>query len=130
MSDTATTAGLDPATLTDLLRVAGSPGFDRLTEQLRRTGGCSQPIHLTGATKTIDRATGTLLHHYSTDAEPGGRLRVACGSPAATAAPPAAPPAPGPTQATPTTSSAPDSPATRTRAPPPLFGITPASSRR
>ncbi|CAM5681908.1 hypothetical protein SMICM304S_05188 [Streptomyces microflavus] len=76
----ATAAGLDPATLGDLLRVAGSPGFDRLTEQLRRTGGCSQPIHLTGATKTIDRATGTLLHHYSTDTEPGGRLRIACGN--------------------------------------------------
>nr|WP_324606009.1 replication initiator [Streptomyces sp. NRRL F-3218] len=80
MSDTATMAGLDPATLGDLLRVVGSPGFDRLTEQLRRTGGCSQPIHLTGATKTIDRTTGTLLHHYSTDTEPGGRLRIACGN--------------------------------------------------
>lgn len=80
MSDTATMAGLDPTTLGDLLRVVGSPGSDRLTEQLRRTGGCSQPIHLTGATKTIDRATGTLLHHYSTDTEPGGRLRIACGN--------------------------------------------------
>ncbi|WP_373307624.1 replication initiator, partial [Streptomyces griseus] len=80
MNTAAIAAGLDPATLGDLLRVVGSPGFDRLTEQLRRTGGCSQPIHLTGATKTIDRTTGTLLHHYSTDTEPGGRLRIACGN--------------------------------------------------
>ncbi|MFF4288298.1 replication initiator protein RepSA [Streptomyces sp. NPDC001633] len=80
MTDAATLAGLDPATLNDLLKVAGSPGFDRLTEQIRRTGGCSDPIHLTGATKTLDPATGTVLHSYSTDSEPGGRLRVACGN--------------------------------------------------
>ncbi|MFI9027226.1 replication initiator protein RepSA [Streptomyces sp. NPDC053560] len=80
MSDAATLAGLDPTTLGDLLRVAGSPGFERWEDQIRRTGGCSDPIHLTGATKTVDRATGTVLHAYSTDAEPGGRLRVACGN--------------------------------------------------
>ncbi|MGW1845093.1 replication initiator protein RepSA [Streptomyces sp. NPDC001966] len=80
MTDAATAAGLDPTTLADVLRVAGSTGFDRWEEQIRRTGGCAEPIHLTGATKTIDRATGTLLHSYSTDTEPGGRLRVACGN--------------------------------------------------
>ncbi|WP_329128152.1 replication initiation protein [Streptomyces caniferus] len=80
MTDTATLAGLDPTTLGDLLRVAGSPGFDRWQDQIRRTGGCADPIHLTGTTKTLDRATGTVLHSYSTDAEPGGRLRVACGN--------------------------------------------------
>ncbi|MFE7383488.1 replication initiator protein RepSA [Streptomyces zhihengii] len=80
MSDLATQAGLDPATLSDLLTVAGSPGFDRLTEQIRRTGGCAAPIRLTGSTKTLDTATKTVLHAYSTDAEPGGVLRVACGN--------------------------------------------------
>ncbi|MEU9745265.1 replication initiator protein RepSA [Streptomyces niveus] len=80
MNDTAMAAGLDPVTLSDLLRVAGAPGFDRWQDQIRRTGGCSDPIRLTGATKTIDRATGTLLHHYSTDNEPGGTLRLACGN--------------------------------------------------
>ncbi|MFI9082372.1 replication initiator protein RepSA, partial [Streptomyces sioyaensis] len=80
MTDAATLAGLDPTTLGDLLRVAGSPGFDRWQDQIRRTGACADPIHLTGATKTIDRATGTVLHAYSTDVEPGGRLRVACGN--------------------------------------------------
>ncbi|MFH8567199.1 replication initiator [Streptomyces sp. NPDC017993] len=80
MSDAATLAGLDPTTLRDVLRVAGSPGFDRIQDQIRRTGGCSDPIHLTGATKTLDPATGEVLHAYTTDAEPGGRLRVACGN--------------------------------------------------
>ncbi|MFF3839413.1 replication initiator protein RepSA [Streptomyces sp. NPDC001930] len=80
MTDTATAAGLDPATLSDLLRMAGSPGFDRLTEQLRRTGGCTAPIRLSGGTKLLDPATRTVLHAYNTDAEPGGVLRVACGN--------------------------------------------------
>ncbi|MFF5451380.1 replication initiator protein RepSA [Streptomyces sp. NPDC012950] len=80
MTDSATAAGLDPATLSDLLKVAGSPGFDRLTEQLRRTGGCTAPIRLTGGTKLLDPATKTVLHAYTTDAEPGGVLRVACGN--------------------------------------------------
>ncbi|MFF6774396.1 replication initiator protein RepSA [Streptomyces sp. NPDC012637] len=81
MTNSATlTAGLDPATLGDLLRVAGSPGFDRLTEQIRHTGGCAAPIRLSGGTKLVDPTTRTLLHAYTTDAEPGGVLRVACGN--------------------------------------------------
>ncbi|MEU1543478.1 replication initiator protein RepSA [Actinacidiphila glaucinigra] len=80
MPDTAILAGLDPTTLTDLLRVAGSPGFHRWEDQIHRTGGCSDPIHLTGWTLTKDRTTGETLHHYSTEHEPGGRLRIACGN--------------------------------------------------
>ncbi|WP_181143611.1 replication initiator protein RepSA [Streptomyces cinnamoneus] len=80
MTDTATFAGLDPITLGDLLRVAGAPGFDRWQEQVRRTGGCADPIHLRGWAITQDRVTGETLHHYTTDGEPGGRLRVACGN--------------------------------------------------
>ncbi|GHA22776.1 replication initiation protein [Streptomyces tauricus] len=80
MSDTATLAGLDPATLTDMLRVAGADDFDRWHEQIKRTGGCSDPIRLTGATKTIDPTTKTVLHAYSTEGEPGGMLRIACGN--------------------------------------------------
>ncbi|MER5664237.1 replication initiator protein RepSA [Streptomyces mirabilis] len=80
MTDTATLAGLDPATLGDVLRVAGSADFDRWQDQIRRTGGCSDPIRLTGATKTIDPATKTVLHAYTTEHEPGGMLRVACGN--------------------------------------------------
>ncbi|MET8165295.1 replication initiator protein RepSA [Streptomyces sp. NPDC005329] len=80
MTDTATMAGLDPATLADVLRLAGSPGFDRIQDQIRRTGGCTDPIHLQGTTVTRDKATGKVLHTYSTDTEPGGRLRIACGN--------------------------------------------------
>ncbi|MFF8674413.1 replication initiator protein RepSA [Streptomyces sp. NPDC015242] len=80
MSDTATFAGLDPATLADTLRVAGSPGFDRWQDQIRRTGGCSDPIHLRGWVLHKDKTTGALLHRYTTANEPGGRLRIACGN--------------------------------------------------
>ncbi|MFF7130800.1 replication initiator protein RepSA [Streptomyces sp. NPDC008196] len=80
MSDTATFAGLDPATLADTLRVAGSPGFDRWQDQIRRTGGCSDPIHLTGYVVHKDKISGEVLHRYSTEHEPGGRLRIACGN--------------------------------------------------
>ncbi|MFJ8336805.1 replication initiator protein RepSA [Streptomyces sp. NPDC094437] len=80
MTPTATPAGLDPATLADVLRVAGQPDFDRWQDQIKRTGGCSDPIRLMGGTKTIDPATKTVLHTYSTDVEPGGMLRIACGN--------------------------------------------------
>jgi len=80
VTDTAPLAGLDPATLADVLRVAGSADFDRWQEQIKRTGGCSDPIRLMGGTKTIDPATKTVLHAYSTDTEPGGMLRIACGN--------------------------------------------------
>ncbi|MFF3466522.1 replication initiator protein RepSA [Streptomyces sp. NPDC002619] len=80
MTDTATFADLDPITLGDALRVAGLPGFDRWQDQIKRTGGCADPIHLTGWVLHKDKTTGELLHHYSTEHEPGGRLRVACGN--------------------------------------------------
>lgn len=80
MTQPATVAGLDPITLGDALRVAGSADFARWEDQIRRTGGCSNPVHLTGWTLTKDRTTGETLHHYTTEREPGGRLRVACGN--------------------------------------------------
>ncbi|MDX2295393.1 MULTISPECIES: replication initiator protein RepSA [Streptomyces] len=76
----AAVVGQDPLTLADLLRVANTPGFERWREQVRRTGGCSDPIHLSGSTVTRDRRTGEVLYSYSTADEPGGRLRVACGN--------------------------------------------------
>ncbi|OEJ41180.1 replication initiation protein [Streptomyces agglomeratus] len=77
---TETLSGLDPATLGDILKVAGSSDFDRWQDQIRRTGGCANPIHLTGWTLAKDKTTGETLRHYTTEHEPGGRLRVACGN--------------------------------------------------
>ncbi|MEU6874820.1 replication initiator protein RepSA [Streptomyces sp. NPDC046751] len=71
---------LDPTTLGDLLRVASAPDYIRWEDQIRRTGGCSDPIHLTGWTVHKDKTTGETLHHYTTADEPGGRLRLACGN--------------------------------------------------
>ncbi|MFF7330890.1 replication initiator protein RepSA [Streptomyces sp. NPDC008150] len=76
----AAAVGVDPVTMADLLRVANAPGFERWQEQVRRTGGCSHPIRLTGQTVTHDRASGAVLYSYSTTSEPGGMLRVACGN--------------------------------------------------
>jgi hypothetical protein len=71
---------LDPTTLGDLLRVASAPDFHRWQDQIRRTGGCADPIHLRGWVLHKDKVTGETLHHYSTENEPGGRLRIACGN--------------------------------------------------
>ncbi|MEE1666311.1 replication initiator protein RepSA [Streptomyces sp. WAC07094] len=70
----------DPTTLGDLLRVASADDYHRWEEQIRRTGGCADPIHLTGWTLHKDKTTGETLQHYSTENEPGGRLRIACGN--------------------------------------------------
>ncbi|MFE2522855.1 replication initiator protein RepSA [Streptomyces sp. NPDC059382] len=70
----------DPATLGDMLRVAAAPDYPRWSEQIHRTGGCSDPIHLTGWTVAKDKTTGETLHRYSTADEPGARLRIACGN--------------------------------------------------
>ncbi|MGW0168714.1 replication initiator protein RepSA, partial [Streptomyces sp. NPDC003343] len=71
---------LDPTTLGDLLRVASADDYHRWEDQIRRTGGCADPIHLTGWTLHKDKTTGETLQHYSTENEPGGRLRIACGN--------------------------------------------------
>ncbi|MFC1226831.1 replication initiator protein RepSA [Streptomyces sp. Sce081] len=71
---------LDPVVLGDLLRVASASDYARWEHQIRRTGGCSDPIHLTGWTLHKDKTTGETLHHYTTADEPGGRLRLACGN--------------------------------------------------
>ncbi|CAM5726832.1 hypothetical protein SANTM175S_09247 [Streptomyces antimycoticus] len=77
MTHTATMAGLHRPPWKTSSGWPGPPGLDRWMEQTRRNGGCADPIHLTGSTKTLDPTTGTVLHHYSTDQEPGGRLLVA-----------------------------------------------------
>ncbi|GAA0395780.1 replication initiation protein [Acrocarpospora corrugata] len=54
------------------------PGYQRWADQIRRAGGCRQPIHLRGKIEHRDRLTGALLHRYSTYLEPDGVLRLPC----------------------------------------------------
>ncbi|SDJ28922.1 hypothetical protein SAMN05421874_101326 [Nonomuraea maritima] len=54
------------------------PDYDRWAAQIHATGGCHQPIHLRGKVEHYDRATGQLLHRYTTRTEPDGILRVPC----------------------------------------------------
>ncbi|MCX4528091.1 replication initiation protein [Streptomyces sp. NBC_01551] len=63
-----------------MLKVAGAPGYARWEDQIRRTSGCSDPIHITGWTVAKDKTSGEVLHRYSTENEPGARLRIACGN--------------------------------------------------
>ncbi|WP_328303737.1 replication initiation protein [Streptomyces sp. NBC_00435] len=63
-----------------MLKVAGDPGYARWEDQIHRTGGCSDPIHITGWTVAKDKTSGEILHRYSTADEPGARLRIACGN--------------------------------------------------
>ncbi|MFD9488133.1 replication initiator [Streptomyces sp. NPDC059991] len=60
------------------MRLAQDPQFTRWLDQVRATGGCAHPIHLSGHTTTWDEATGECLHHYDTRTEPGGRLLIRC----------------------------------------------------
>ncbi|MEU7863848.1 replication initiator [Nonomuraea sp. NPDC049141] len=54
------------------------PNYNRWACQIKRAGGCRQPIHLRGKVEHYDQATGQLLHRYSTIREPDGILRVPC----------------------------------------------------
>ncbi|WP_344878692.1 replication initiator [Nonomuraea antimicrobica] len=54
------------------------PDYSRWAHQIKRSGGCRQPIHLHGKVEHYDQATGQLLHRYTTRTEPGGVLRVPC----------------------------------------------------
>ncbi|MCQ4046050.1 replication initiator [Streptantibioticus rubrisoli] len=71
----------------DILTRAQGPLFHRWLEQIRATGGCAHPIHLTGSTTTRDAATGEVLRHYDTAGEPGERLLVRCRNRRATVCP-------------------------------------------
>ncbi|MFG2196772.1 replication initiator [Streptomyces sp. NPDC048639] len=68
-------------------RRANDPLFGRWLEQITTTGGCAHPIHLTGSTTVYDAATGIVLHHDDTSAEPGERLLVRCRNRRATVCP-------------------------------------------
>ncbi|WP_239095519.1 replication initiator [Planotetraspora silvatica] len=44
------------------------------------TGGCANPVHLSGETAVVDGRTGEVLHEYRTADEPTGFVLVACGN--------------------------------------------------
>ncbi|MFD8789944.1 replication initiator [Streptomyces vinaceus] len=69
-----------PGLLGEMLKVAAAPDYARWEDQIRRTGGCSDPVHITGWTVSQDKTSGETLHRYSTQNEPGARLRIACGN--------------------------------------------------
>ncbi|MEU1504907.1 replication initiator protein RepSA [Kitasatospora sp. NPDC005748] len=66
--------------MADLARLAARGDLPQLTEQIRRTGGCANPIHLKGFRTLTHGPTGAVWHRYTTDHEPGHRLKVACGN--------------------------------------------------
>ncbi|MFF4649361.1 replication initiator protein RepSA [Streptomyces sp. NPDC001380] len=72
--------GLDRLTVLDLARLASRGDLAALHEQIRRTGGCAQPIHVRGWRKLIHAPTGVVWHEFSTQNQPGGRLKLACGN--------------------------------------------------
>ncbi|MFD8117635.1 replication initiator [Streptomyces microflavus] len=63
----------------DLIRLANEPQFDRWRSQVERTGGCENPIYLSGWSTRYDRK-GHPVSRYDTTGEPGGRIAVRCGN--------------------------------------------------
>lgn len=67
--------GIDPALLAEIVDRASKPGFDRFQSQLRSSGYCARPVRLRG--EVCD-------HHghriWTTQGEPDGVLRKACGN--------------------------------------------------
>ncbi|MFF5261801.1 replication initiator [Actinomadura viridis] len=61
-----------------MAKILDRPDFARWAARARATGGCAQPVFLTGTVRHVHTGTGELLHSYSTDKEPDGALPVAC----------------------------------------------------
>ncbi|BFV58075.1 replication initiator protein RepSA [Kitasatospora sp. CMC57] len=70
----------DRLAVADLARLAARGDLPELEHQIRRTGGCSNPVHLKGFRTLVHAPTGAVWHRYSTEHEPGNRLKVACGN--------------------------------------------------
>ncbi|MER6514490.1 replication initiator [Nonomuraea sp. NPDC001636] len=68
----------NPHALAGVIARLNAEDYDRWAAQVRSTGGCRQPIHLRGKVDHYDRATGRLLHRYTTRTEPDGILRLPC----------------------------------------------------
>lgn len=54
------------------------PQFRAWLRQMERLGGCASPVYLVGHTITRDRASGELLHVFTSASQPYGRYAVGC----------------------------------------------------
>ncbi|KPI09097.1 hypothetical protein OK006_5221 [Actinobacteria bacterium OK006] len=66
--------------LRDLVELANTDDFDRVTEQVRNLRGCTSPVNLHGWTVTTDQATKRVVRSYRSEDEPSGRLLTTCGN--------------------------------------------------
>ncbi|MFJ4722361.1 replication initiator [Streptomyces luteogriseus] len=66
--------------LRDLIELANTHNFDRVTEQVRNLRGCTSPINLHGWTVTTDSTTKGVVRSYRSEDEPSGRLLTTCGN--------------------------------------------------
>ncbi|PIM70511.1 replication initiation protein [Streptomyces sp. JV178] len=66
--------------LRDLIELANTHDFDRVTEQVRNLRGCSHPVNLHGWTITTDQTTKEVVRSYRSEDEPSGRLLTTCGN--------------------------------------------------
>ncbi|MFI5957748.1 replication initiator [Cryptosporangium sp. NPDC051539] len=73
-------AGLTPDVLARLIAWAGAGDFGQLQRQLRTVGGCSRPVHLSGAVYRVDPASGDAVPSWYSTRETTGTLLVPCGS--------------------------------------------------
>ncbi|MFH9711502.1 replication initiator [Streptomyces luteogriseus] len=66
--------------LRDLIELANTHNFDRVTEQVRNLRGCTSPVNLHGWTITTDSTTKEVVRSYRSEDEPSGRLLTTCGN--------------------------------------------------
>ncbi|MEU5685190.1 replication initiation protein [Streptomyces venezuelae] len=66
--------------LRDLIDLANTDNFGRVTEQVRDLRGCTNPVNLHGWTVTTDQTTNEVVRSYRSEDEPTGRLLTTCGN--------------------------------------------------
>ncbi|MEU1003644.1 YuiA family protein [Streptomyces tibetensis] len=66
--------------LRDLIELANTHDFDRVTEQVRNLRGCTSPVNLHGWTVTTDSTTEAVVRSYRSEDEPSGRRLTTCGN--------------------------------------------------
>ncbi len=71
-------SGVRSRALEDVL--ARGPHAAVMQEQVRRVGGCEQPIRLRGRADLMDVATGEVRRSWSSEELPDGTVLVACGN--------------------------------------------------